>query len=178
MMALTRPLNRFASDRRGVAAVEFAFVAPILIVFYLGMAETCQLLKAKRRVDHTSAAIADLVTQEQAVDVAKLANLKKISGTILEPLPSAPFTVQITSIRDDASGAPKCRFGWPAACAVDATPPRAVATPLNPGEGLIVAEVSYTYTSGIGYLITSGRTLRHKAELRPRKNEYIDCTDC
>ncbi len=178
MMTRLLTLRRFARDSRGVAAVEFAFIAPILIVFYLGMAEVCQLLKAKRRVDHAGAAVADLITQEQGVDTQKLTDLKAISSTIMEPLPVAALTVQVYGLKDDASGAAKCEWGWPTACVRGAAPPTPVGTPLNPGEGLIMADVSYAYTSGIGYLITAGKTLTHRAELRPRKNDFIDCSNC
>lgn len=178
MMTRLLTLHRFARDSRGVAAVEFAFIAPILIVFYLGMAETCQLLKAKRRVDHAGAAIADLITQEQAVDTQKLTDLKLISATILQPLPAGALTVQVYSVRDDASGAVKCQWGWPSPCVAGSAPPVPVSTPLNPGEGLIMADVSYAYTSSVGYLITGGKTLKHRAELRPRKNEFVACSNC
>lgn len=179
---MIRPLtlSGFARDNRGVAAIEFAFVAPILIVFYLGMAEACQLLIAKRRVDHAGAAIADLVTQEQVVSKAKLTDLKKISATILAPLSNAAdvFTVDLASVRADSSGALKNVWCWPTACAPDSTPAFTVGTPLTAGESVVVARVSYSYTSGIGYFITSGKTLSHKAELRPRKNDLILCGDC
>jgi Flp pilus assembly protein TadG len=171
-------LRRFASDVRGAPAVEFAFIAPILIVFYLGMAEVCQLLKAKRRVDHAGSAIADLITQEQAVTPARLADLKSISASILQPLPDAPLVVQIYSVSKNSSGALACEFGWPTACTKGAAPPIPVATPLNNGEGVIVADVNYTYTSRIGYFIAGGRALKHRAELRPRRNDVIACVGC
>jgi Flp pilus assembly protein TadG len=171
-------LRRFAGDVRGAPAVEFAFIAPILIIFYLGMAEVCQLLKAKRRVDHAGATVADLITQEQAVTPGRLTDLRGISATILQPLPNTPLVVQIYSVFEDPSGAAKCEFGWPTACAKGSTPPVPIATPLNAGEGVIVADVSYTYTSKIGYLQAGGRTLRHRAELRPRRNDVIACAGC
>ena len=42
-------LPRFFRDRRGVAAVEFAFVAPVLILIYMGLAEVTMALMAERR---------------------------------------------------------------------------------------------------------------------------------
>ena len=32
-------LTRLRGDRRGVSAVEFALIAPVIIVFYFGLAE-------------------------------------------------------------------------------------------------------------------------------------------
>jgi Flp pilus assembly protein TadG len=42
-------LNRWRRDRRGVSAVEFAFIAPVLILFYFGVAELCSALLAWSR---------------------------------------------------------------------------------------------------------------------------------
>lgn len=171
--------RRFAVDRRGVAALEFAFVAPILIIFYLGMAEMCQLLMAKRRVDHAGAAIADLVAQFPSVTPTDLDSLKQISTTIMAPFPVDRLTVRVTSVKDDANGAPKVVWSWPTGGpAAGSTPTFTTGTPLNPGESVVVAEVSYAYSSGVGYLITTGRTLNHKAELRPRKNDEVLCPTC
>ena len=39
MSALLLPLHRFARDERGVSAVEFGLIAPILAVLVLGVAE-------------------------------------------------------------------------------------------------------------------------------------------
>ena len=54
----------------------------------------------------------------------------------------------------------------------------APSTPLNPGESVIVAEVIYNYTSSVGYFIPGVKEMRHKAELRPRKQDTIACGDC
>ncbi|MCC7266817.1 MAG: pilus assembly protein, partial [Caulobacteraceae bacterium] len=42
-------LKNLFKDIRGVSAIEFAFVAPVMILFYLGMAELTMGLMAERR---------------------------------------------------------------------------------------------------------------------------------
>jgi len=171
-------MRGLAGDRRGTAAIEFAFIAPLLIIFYMGMTETCQLLMAKRRVDHVSAAVADLVSQNESTSKSALTDTRAVAATVLAPFSTDGLVVKITSVAEDANGALKQKWCWPTACAVDSAPAFAVATPLNAGESVVVAEVAYTYTSAAGYLITSGRELTHKAELRPRKNDQVLCPDC
>ena len=56
-------LARFRSDRRGVAAVEFALVAPVLIAAYLGMAELTLGLMTARQTSHLAATVGDLAAQ-------------------------------------------------------------------------------------------------------------------
>ncbi|MDP2765777.1 MAG: pilus assembly protein, partial [Brevundimonas sp.] len=41
--------RRLSGDERGVSAVEFAMLAPVLIAFYFGMAEFCQGFMAQKR---------------------------------------------------------------------------------------------------------------------------------
>jgi Flp pilus assembly protein TadG len=48
-MHMTRRLSRFWRDRRGVSAVEFALIAPVLMIFYFGMAELTEAMMAQRR---------------------------------------------------------------------------------------------------------------------------------
>jgi Flp pilus assembly protein TadG len=42
-------LSGFWRDRRGVSAVEFALIAPVLVIFYCGLAELTQAMMAQRR---------------------------------------------------------------------------------------------------------------------------------
>jgi Flp pilus assembly protein TadG len=176
-----RLLARFARDRRGVSAIEFAFIAPILIVFYFGMAETCQLLIAKRKISHSAAAVADLVSQSGSATTNK-ANLDELmlaAGTIVSPLPQSSLNMRLISVVRGTGTSPQTTVEWshPAGGPVKGSN-YTTSTPLNPGESLIVATVSYGYTSPVGYFIPGVKTLTHKAELRPRKQDLIRCSDC
>jgi Flp pilus assembly protein TadG len=46
-------ISRFARDRRGVSAVEFAFVAPVMIGLYLGCVEVSDGVAVDRKVSLT-----------------------------------------------------------------------------------------------------------------------------
>ena len=50
MVAARRGLARLARDRRGVAAVEFAFIAPILLTLYLVTMEVAQGIETNKKV--------------------------------------------------------------------------------------------------------------------------------
>ena len=173
-------LAAFAADRRGVSAIEFAFIAPILIVFYFGMAETCQLLIAKRRVNHAAAAVADLVSQTRgAATTADLDDKLLAAKTILAPFPSSAMTLRLISVTKEAgsTGQTKVDWSYPAGGPAKGAP-FTPATPLNAGESVIVAQASYAYESSIGYFLPGVRTLTHKAELRPRREDTISCSGC
>ncbi len=54
MRALIQGFGKFRRDQRGVSAVEFAFIAPVLILFYFGLAEYTQALMAQRKTINTA----------------------------------------------------------------------------------------------------------------------------
>ena len=65
-------LEAFRRDRRGVSAIEFGFIAPVILTIYMGLAELSEGLTAQRRVSHVSSALGDLVAQSDVVTVASL----------------------------------------------------------------------------------------------------------
>ena len=55
--------SRVSRDRRGVAAVEFAIVAPVLIVLALATADLVQFIRSQLRLDATAVQVGQLVSQ-------------------------------------------------------------------------------------------------------------------
>ena len=53
----------FAGDTKGVSAVEFALVLPLMLTLYLGGAELAQAISASRKVTLVSRTVADLAAQ-------------------------------------------------------------------------------------------------------------------
>jgi len=64
MKAMTRRMRqvhrRFARDRRGVSAVEFALLAPVMIGLYIGCVEISDGVAADRKVSLIAATLANL----------------------------------------------------------------------------------------------------------------------
>ena len=65
-------LKHLIKDRRGAAAVEFAFIAPVMILMYYGLAELTQAMMADRRASHVASAIGDLVAQDTAINTTEI----------------------------------------------------------------------------------------------------------
>jgi len=170
-------IGRFACDARGVAVVEFAFVAPILIFFYFGMAETCQLLMAQRRVSHAAAAISDLVAQGTEIQAEELKQLYEAGCTIVRPFPVHRVRIRVTSVVRNAAG--ETEVAWSEnnnRGFTDPTDgdPMAVETPLDSeDDGVVVAEVEYDHFSPIGHFLPGATELTHKAEMRPRRSQNV-----
>ena len=116
MIAVAGWLRGFRDDRRGVSAVEFALIAPIMILFYFGMAEICQGFMAKKRAEHIASAIADLVAQTDDVTTAELNDIYAASTQIMRPFPTGSLKQRITSVTKNSSGV-ACSNARRAACA-------------------------------------------------------------
>ncbi|MCW2272493.1 hypothetical protein GJ654_00225 [Rhodoblastus acidophilus] len=62
-----RALRRFWRARAGIAAVEFAFIMPMMLVLYFGIALLGQGLEISRKAQLASRTLADLTTQQLPV---------------------------------------------------------------------------------------------------------------
>jgi Flp pilus assembly protein TadG len=165
-------LRRFARDRRGVSAIEFALIAPLLIVFYFGMAETVQAMMAKRKASHVASAIGDLVAQDQSVTNAEIADVWTIGNTLLAPFPSTTLKMRITSVTANASGAVKVDWSenknW-TDVADGSTWTGIPAGLIAAGQSLIIAQTTYAYDSPIKKYVPNTVNFTDVYYLRPRK---------
>jgi Flp pilus assembly protein TadG len=63
-LGLQRKTDKLRQDARGIAAVEFAFVLPIMLTLYLGCVEVTQGVIANRQITAVARTIADLASQQ------------------------------------------------------------------------------------------------------------------
>lgn len=99
-------------DRRGVAAVEFAFIAPILLSLYFVSMEVSQGIEANKKVGRIGSMVADLVTQQQQVTKAELEAIMEIGGAILQPYNRTKPEVIVTAIKISDEEVPKVKVAW------------------------------------------------------------------
>lgn len=112
LQSVRRRLRRFTSDRRAVAAVEFAFIAPLLFVMYFVTMEVSQAIEANKKIGRAGSMVADLVTQQQAVTRNDLDSIMKITASILQPYTRTQPKIIITAIQVTDETTPKVRVAW------------------------------------------------------------------
>ena len=71
-------IARAASDRRGVAAIEFALVTPLLLCMYFVTMEVSQAIETNKKVSRVGSMVADLVTQQQQITKSELNAIMEI----------------------------------------------------------------------------------------------------
>ncbi|HXK53226.1 MAG TPA: pilus assembly protein [Hyphomicrobiales bacterium] len=180
-MTRARELRRWLEvrfkDRRGVAAVEFAFILPLLIALYFGAIEISQAVMADRKVTNITSTVADLVAQTKTVNDNELQDIFEAATAILVPFPTTGLTIVLSSVVVDVDGKPT--VDWSKAGPYGGTArsqgsPFTLPDGLNiPSTSLIVAEVQYDYVSFLKYLVPSGITLTDTFYLRPRVTDKV-----
>ena len=100
MMAKLIParLARFSRDERGVSAVEFALLLPVMITIYLGGVEVSQGISIDRKVTLTARTVADLVSQVSSIDAPGVSNVLQASTAVMSPYPVDKAKVTVTVI--------------------------------------------------------------------------------
>ncbi|HYD28564.1 TadE/TadG family type IV pilus assembly protein [Brevundimonas sp.] len=172
-------IRRLTGDQRGVSAVEFAMLAPVLIAFYMGMTEFCQGFMAQKRMSHVAAMVADLVAQEDTVTPAAVDDIFDIGGLIMRPFPTTTLHQRVSSVTN-VGGVPT--VDWSRAEGMTA---RAVGSTMtlpadlvSAGESVVVAEVTYDYDSAADYLMPGLTRFSHTYYLRPRTSDKTACAAC
>lgn len=190
-------ISRLLADRRGVAAVEFAFIAPVLLSLYFVTMEVSQGIEANKKVGRIGSMVADLVTQQDQVNRSQLEAVMKIGGAILQPYNRSNPTITVTAIRISNDNNPTVTVAWSrklvnnagtAGLAKNST----TTVPDNlkiKGTFLIRVTTDLNYTPVLTWSADQKSTLGLAAAfdkismsetyyLRPRMTPEIDCGDC
>jgi Flp pilus assembly protein TadG len=167
--------NGLARDERGVSAVEFAMLLPLMLSLYLGAVEVSQGIGADRKVTLTARTVADLVSQVASVNNNDMTNSLNAATAVMAPFPSGPLKVVISSVSIDAQGTAKIAWsdtlnGTARSTGATVTLPTALKVP---NTSLIWSEVQYTYTPVIGHVVTGPLTLKDQIYMRPRMSDSV-----
>src|SRR5664280_3031066 len=110
--SMPRAFRRFGRDRRGVSAVEFAFIAPVMIGLYLGCVEISDGVAADRKVSLVAGALANLTAQVNpaTISTADMTNILDASSAIIAPYSPGNLTMVISCLKMDANGVAKVQW--------------------------------------------------------------------
>lgn len=190
--------RRLRRDSGAVSAVEFALLLPLLLVLYIGGAETGQAIAVYRKVALTSYTLADLVSQYTGVcttsnsnsaQIASLPDIMSISSSVMLPYAASGAQMVVAGI-SNKSGSNNVDWSYglnATSWTTNAAPPTGatVASSIIPNNGdqVIVAQTTYTYTSSFSAVMkdlwgSPSITLSSVSFIRPRLQQKITTQSC
>jgi Flp pilus assembly protein TadG len=180
-------IRRLRRDQSGVSALEFALIAPLMILFYFGSAELTQAVMAQRRTLSVASAIGDLVAQANGTTTAQdVDDAMNMGNIIMYPFPTTGtvLSICVEGITADNSATPVKSVMWrhvkndDGNCAAVGTKVTGLSDDvIAAGQSLIMARVAYKYTSSTNLVLHINPIFTKVYYLRPRRSSSISCTD-
>ena len=166
--------HRFIKNLRGVVAIEFALIVPVMLIILTGIIELSNYMMAARRVTGAAYASADLIAQETDMNIAGFIEILEVTQLIMEPFDTTKLTMGAVSVRyDDDTG--EAYQSWHAhfrGGSVDE--PESLASGLgDAGESVIIVSTKFAYTPMFNIVFSGSYTLSDTAITRPRYLDYI-----
>jgi Flp pilus assembly protein TadG len=165
MPRLVSRYRSFIASTRGVAAIEFAMILPVLSIMLLATFDGGNAIAVYMKVRSATfamAAIANQYTKNTPIQAADMTAITGATSQMLAPYSSSPVVVVISQVYVTAAGNTTATVDWSATLGGTAlakgssvTLPAAIASSTNtcyPSYPcyLIYSQVSYTYTPLFG----------------------------
>jgi Flp pilus assembly protein TadG len=120
--------HRFAKESKGVAAVEFALILPIMLAMYIGAVEVTEAYYVDRRLTMTTRVAGDLVARDLMIGqpISYLKDKIALSLATMEPAKVNGTAFRITTYgvdkgnASDDAGRPRAFVDWQVTCYVTA----------------------------------------------------------
>ena len=176
--ALRPIVSAFLRCRDGLAAVEFAFIAPVMILLFFGVVEGSSAYSTSRKVNMSANTLADLVAQETSITKDNLDDLFVGMEDIIDQR-DIVVTFRVVSVYlDTATNEVKVHWSRDSNNAV----PYAAGT-VYPGDvdpsllqdtaSLVVAETEYDYSSPISQKVIGAVHMEKAATRWPRLSAKV-----
>lgn len=186
---LTR-LRKLLKAKDGLAAVEFAIIAPVLATLLLGTVELSNALECHQKVTMVASSAADLVAQTSTVSASQMSDIFNAATAIVYPFPLSSTKIVISSVMSDGTG--NGIVAWSVAQNATALATNAAVTLSQPimstctngvctpcarnACSVILAQVTYGYASPIGKYFVGTVDMTDYFFARPRKSTTVSYT--
>ncbi len=186
MPGLVRLYRRFIASTRGVVAIEFAAILPVLLIILLTTFDGGCAIAVYMKVRSATYVLASVTNQYSTalpIQSANMTGIMNATTTVLAPYSSTPLTAVISELKITATKATTATVRWSVAqngtalgVGSSVSLPTGISASTNTCGTypcyLILAQVSYTYTPLFGYF-GSGITLSDTAYATPRSSTCV-----
>jgi len=170
-------LSKLRKDKDGIAAIEFAFIAPVMIGLYFGMSELAMGIMKDRSVSHATSVSGDLATQQATLNALDLSDVMTATLAVMN-VPSSKIglvTIELNSYEMESDGTvnqvgyarlgPTISGGGPATY----DPSTLNSQMFNAQSGVVVARTNYQYTP-VTFKFINNFTMAETFVMKPRKS--------
>ena len=170
---------RFFASTRGVAAIEFSFLFPVLLILLLAGIDGGRAVAISMKVRSAAYAVDAMANQYSSIDDNNMTSILQATSKVLAPYPNGPVAVTLTQIKIAAGGA--ATVSWSDTLNGTAHSPGSITIPPQlaltgaPNNAcanypcyVLLGEVTYTYTPMFGNFITGPINLADKVYVTPR----------
>lgn len=168
--------RRLGKDESGVAAIEFAFIAPIMIAMLIGIVDVSNATSLNWRLVQLNRTLADLTSQAKTLGTADFQKIVAASTATLSPHTGAPPRMSIYNVVVNNAGialvcwgfhsSPHSVMGWSGGSVVT-----------FPNPAMAVKNSSYIVTAvdimSEGYISPDFRMGSKPLYFRPRQGERL-----
>ena len=174
-------------DKSGVGAVEFAFVAPILVVMYIGAVEVSLALAVDTKLSRAGNLTLDLITQGTGTSRAELAAMEDVAQSVMAPYDASDVELKFTAIQVSADGT-EARVVW--SWGNEELKPYTENAVIDIPDSLMIADSYYVrgeilkthnFITTIEFTPAPSATeldLDETYYMRPRLGTEVNCSDC
>jgi len=169
--------GRLKKNEDGIAAIEFAFIAPIMIGLYFGMTEIAMGIMTDRNVSHATAVSADLATQLPFLNSVELSDVMTATVAVMNVPVSRldQISIELNSYQMQNDGTIDevgyARLGAQISTGGPTTydPSGLSAQLFNAQSGVVVARINYNYEPQT-FKFVSAFTMAETLVMKPRKS--------
>jgi len=174
--------RKYRNDEDGIAAIEFAIIAPVMIGMYFGLAEIASAISVDRRISHGTNVAGDLATQQPEIRVADIEEVVSAALRVMNIDDIGNVSMDIESfILPDVDQPPESRGRIRVNASAGNFANFDAATLdekiLNANSGVVVTRVTYEYTPIELRFFDSNVTLKETFLLKPRRSDAVQIED-
>jgi Flp pilus assembly protein TadG len=170
--------RRFAASTRGVAAIEFALILPVLVVMFLASVDAGRAIAIYMKVRAAAYTLDAITNQYTTIQSSDMTAILAATSVVLAPYSSSTAAVTISQIK--VTSKTKAKVNWSATQngtaltkGASITVPSNFATCNSYPCYLVYGQVSYTYTPLFSYFLTTALTMSDSLYVTPRSSLCI-----
>lgn len=183
--APTNICRRFSASTRGVAAIEFAIMMPVLALLFLASFDAGNAIAIYMKVRAATYTLAAITNQYTTIQPTDMTAITGATAAVLAPYSSTPTVVVITQVKATSASAATVSWSYSPTNGDALAQGSPVTLPANFVTNtcsnvsstnpcyVIAAQVTYTFTPTFGYFITHSLNLSDNIYVTPRSSKCI-----